>query len=301
MNGAPSSAYMVAEERLRKGDLLLLDGGTGSEILRRQVPSDVNLWAVGPLLNAPELLRGIHETYIAAGADVITTATFRTTSRALAKAGMANRADELTRRAVEVAIEARDRTRQDQPVLIAGSLAPLEDCYDPGAVPPDEELIEAHALQARSLAQAGVDLLLAETMNTVREARAALVVGLEIGLPVWISVTCQAGGKLLSGEPLKAVLDEILQLSPSALLVNCCEPEIATEALAAMSGLHHLPLGVYANNGHEDESGWAFTGDYPPARYLEEARKWVDQGARIVGGCCGTTPEHIRALREGLA
>ena len=76
---------------------------------------------------------------------------------------------------------------------------------------------------------------------------------------------------------------------------------MASEALEALRGPHAILLGAYANNGYEDDAGWAFTGDYPPARYLEEARGWVAAGARIVGGCCGTTPEHIRTLREHLA
>ncbi len=297
---AHNSNYMAAEARLRNGEVLLLDGGTGSEVLRQKIDSEVNLWAVGPLLNAPELLRGIHETYIAAGADILTTATFRTTPRALAKVGMEDQAADLTRRAVEVALEARSRSRHGRPVLVAGSLAPLEDCYDPHAVPPDDELAEGHAFQAQALAQAGVDLILVETMNTVREARAALVAGLQTGMPVWVSLTCQEGGKLLSGEPLKSALDELLQLSPSALLVNCCSPAIATQALESLRGLHTVPIGAYANNGHDDAGGWAFTGEYTPGRYLEEAQRWVKLGACIVGGCCGTTPEHIRALREGL-
>lgn len=295
------SNYRAAEARLRKGEVLLLDGGTGSEVLRRNIHAEVDLWAVGPLLNAPELLRGIHETYIAAGADILTTATFRTTPRALAKVGMEARAAELTRRAVEIARDACSRSRHDRPVLVAGSLAPLGDCYDPHAVPPDDELVEGHSLQAQTLAQAGVDLILVETMNTVREARAALVAGLQTGMPVWVSLTCRENGKLLSGEPIKSALDELLQLSPSALLVNCCTPTIATQALKSLRGLHNVPIGAYANNGHDEHAGWAFTGDYTPARYLEEAQRWLALGARIVGGCCGTTPEHIRALREGLS
>jgi len=297
---ARNSNYMAAETRLRNGEVLLLDGGTGSEVLRRKIDSEVNLWAVGPLLNAPELLRGIHETYIAAGADILTTATFRTTPRALAQVGMEDQAADLTHRAVEVALEACSRSRHGRPVLVAGSLAPLGDCYDPDAVPPDDELVEGHAIHAQTLAQAGVDLILVETMNTVREARAALVASLQTGMPVWVSLTCQPGGKLLSGEPLKTALDQLLQLSPSALLVNCCAPAIATEALESLRGLHNVPIGAYANNGHDDGASWAFTGDYSPVRYLEEAQHWLGLGAQIVGGCCGTTPEHIRALREGL-
>ena len=168
-------------------------------------------------------------------------------------------------------------------------------------MPDEAELQAEHEAHAANLAEAGVNLLLAETMNTVREARAALLAGLPTGLPMWISLTCGKGGMLLSGEPLKAALDALLPLAPSALLVNCTAPDHTTAALEVLQGLHTVPLGAYANNGHPtDETGWAFTGDYPPARYVEEARLWVERGARIIGGCCGTTPEHIRALREGL-
>ncbi|MGD8374925.1 MAG: homocysteine S-methyltransferase family protein [Acidobacteriota bacterium] len=292
-------SYRDLEQRLQRGDVILLDGGTGSEVLRLRLPSTVGLWAVSPLLNAPDVLREIHETYIAAGADIITTATFRTHRRALLHAGLDHDAAELTCRAVALAEEAR--LRSERGVLIAGSMAPLEDCYEPDRVPDDAELQAEHEAHARILGEAGVNFLLAETMNTVREARAALLAGLQTGLPTWISLTCTGGGRLLSGETIKAALDALLPLAPSALLVNCTAPDHVTTALAAMQGLHTVPLGAYANNGHPTgTTGWAFTGDYPPARYVEEARRWRGHGARILGGCCGTTPEHIRALREDL-
>jgi S-methylmethionine-dependent homocysteine/selenocysteine methylase len=294
-------SYRNLQERLDAGQTVLLDGGTGSEVLRRRAQLPVALWAVGPLLNAPEMLRQIHETYIAAGAEIITTATFRTQARALRQVGREHEAPALTRRAVEVAEQARARAHSGREVLIAGSMAPLEDCYEPGLVPPDAELRAEHEAHARNLAEGGVDFLLAETMNTVREARAALLAGLQTGLPVWVSLTCTAGARLRSGEPIKAAMDALLPLAPSALLVNCSSPEHTTEALAALGGLHTVPLGAYANNGHPlDAAGWSFTGEYPPPRYVEEARRWRKRGARILGGCCGTTPEHIRALREDL-
>ena len=291
--------YVALQSRLEAHELILLDGGTGTEVLSRWQPQSVALWGVGPLLNAPEVLREIHETYIAAGADVITTATFRTNRRALDRFGHGSRSEELTARAVAVAIDARARAGGEGRVLVAGSMAPLEDCYQPDAVPTDPVLAGEHEEHARFLAEAGVDFLLAETMNTVREARAALLAGLQTGLPTWISLTCGPGGRLLSGEPIKAALDALLPLSPSALLVNCTSPEHTTAALEEMRGPHTVPLGAYANNGHEEDGGW-LAGTYTPARYLEAARGWLRHGARIVGGCCGTTPEHVRTLREGL-
>ena len=293
-------SYRAFHDRLQQGEVILLDGGTGTEAVRRQVPSSVHPWAVSPVLNAPEMLREIHETYITAGAEVITTATFRTTRRALAREGKEDEAGPLTARAVEIAVEARSRARREKPVLIAGSMAPLEDCYHPESVPSDPELEREHREHARHLGEAGVDLILAETMNTVREARMALLAGLETGLPTWLSLACLEGGRLLSGETLKEALDALLPLAPSALLVNCTAPDVTTTALEALRGPHTVPLGAYANNGHENGDGWSFTGDYPPARYLEEAERWVALGAQLVGGCCGTMPEHIQAMRGGL-
>jgi S-methylmethionine-dependent homocysteine/selenocysteine methylase len=294
-------AYAPIDRKLAAGGRVLLDGGLGTEILRQGACAEVGLWAVAPLLNAPESLRQIHETYVAAGAEVLTTATFRTSGRSLAAIGRGADADRLTRGAVRIAQEARERSRADRSVAIAGSLAPVGDCYRPAEVPGDDVLLEEHRTQARRLADAGVDLLLAETMNTVREARAALVAGLETGLPVWVSLVCGDGARLLSGETLKQAADALMPLAPAALLVNCSTPERTTAAITALRGPHSVPLGAYANNGEPDEeAGWRFNGQYPPARYAAEARGWLDLGARIVGGCCGTTPEHIRTLREAV-
>src|SRR5262245_24319854 len=113
--------YATIDRKLADGGWVLLDGGTGTEILRRGLPETVALWALSPLLHAPEALRSIHETYIAAGAEVITTATFRTGARALRGVGLEAESERLTRAAVRLAAEARDRSRVVRPVAIAGS------------------------------------------------------------------------------------------------------------------------------------------------------------------------------------
>jgi homocysteine S-methyltransferase len=170
---------------LAAGRVLLLDGATGTELQRRGVDTGLPLWSARALVEAPDVLRAIHADYIAAGADIITTNTFRTHGRTLTRASLGERTRALTPLAVKIAREAAQQA--DLKIFVAGSMSPLEDCYSPQLVPPDGELWIEHAEMARDLAQAGCDLLLVETMNTIREAVIARVRG-GYGLPVCVSV-----------------------------------------------------------------------------------------------------------------
>ena len=284
-------------ERLNRREFLLLDGALGTELERRGIATRLPLWSAEALLEQPELVREIHEQYIRAGAEVITTATFRTSRRTLDKVGMGDRARELTRLAVRLAVEARENAAE-RPVWIAGSVAPLEECYDPSLVPPPDIAFEEHRELARWLAEAGVDLLLLETMNTVSEARAALEAGRPTGLPVWVSVICGADGRLLGGDTVAeavAELEPLEPLGPAALLINCTPAPWIEEPLRQMIERATVPVGVYANMGVPQPNG-SFRHFLSPREYAGRAAEWVGVGARIVGGCCGTTPEHIRAL-----
>src|SRR5262249_26353454 len=139
------------------------------------------LWSARPLLEDPELVWTIHGDEVASGADVLTADTFRTHARTLAKAGLAERSGELTALAVRLAHQAAAAPGRE--VFVAGSLSPLEDCYRPDLAPDDDALEREHDAQARRLAEAGVDLILAETHNSVREAAAATRAALRTGLP----------------------------------------------------------------------------------------------------------------------
>ena len=291
--GATRSAEAELRERLAQGPPLLLDGATGTELERRGVPSELPLWSARALLEAPELLARIHAEYVAAGAEVVTANTFRTQRRTLAHAGLAGRTRELTRCAVELA----RRSTQGAPrrIFVAGSMAPLEDCWRPDRVPEDEALAREHAEHAENLRAAGVDLLLLETFGTLREALAALRAARTSGLPVWASFACDAQGRLLSGEPLAEALAAARALGPLALLVNCLPPSHVEPALAALRACG-LPFGVYPNLGAPTAGGKRRTEELDPAALAALTRRWVAAGARIVGGCCGTTPAHLRAL-----
>jgi S-methylmethionine-dependent homocysteine/selenocysteine methylase len=293
--------------------VLLLDGATGAELQRRGVDTRLPLWSARALLEAPDVLSAIHTDYIAAGADIITTNTFRTQRRTLTRAGVGERTRELTHLAVKIARDAAGRVGRT--VFVAGSIAPLEDCYSPQLAPPDDELHSEHTEMARNLAEAGCDLLLVETMNTIREAVSAARCAAATGLPVCVSFVAGLNGlppdqidravlddrlaetTLLSGESIAEAVAALQSINPAAILINCVPLAYIDRAFDELRAAHSGPIGLYANVGHaDDQVGWRLTDEVLPAAYAEHARRWIRQGAAIIGGCCGTTPDHIAAL-----
>ncbi len=296
---------------------MLLDGATGTELQRRGVDTSLPLWSARALLEAPAVLRAIHADYVTAGADILTTNTFRTHRRTLTRAGLGERTRELTQFAVRLAREAAQQA--DRKVFVAGSLSPLEDCYSPQLVPPDGELWIEHAEMAHDLAQAGCDLLLIETMNTIREAVIAARCAATTGLPVCVSFVAGLNGlppdqitqigsdeslaplTLLSGESISEAVQAVQPLRPAVILLNCVPLAYIDRAFDELRAAYHGPIGLYANVGYADDRvGWTLTDDVRPAAYAQRARSWLQRGATIIGGCCGTTPEHIAALKEIL-
>ncbi len=291
-------------ERLQSATPLVLDAAMGSDLDRRGLHTTLPLWSALGLLKRPNLVRQIHLDNLLAGADIVTTNTFRTTARTLVKAGLdPARAPDLDAQAVRLAREARiESGRLD--AYIAGSIAPLEDCYLPVFETPPEIALSEHRAQAISLAAAGVDLLMVETMPTATEAAIALQAAVETGLPGTIGFVCAPPGRdepvrLLSGETLAFAVARVRDLRPTAIFVNCAAPPVITAALRELRELTILPVGAYANVGHVDtDVGWSpdegMTGD----RYAQNAKEWIALGARVVGGCCGTHPGHTSALRS---
>jgi S-methylmethionine-dependent homocysteine/selenocysteine methylase len=289
-------------QRLERGELILLDGALGTELERRGVPTPLPLWSAQAIVDAPEVLRRIHEDYARAGADVLAAATFRTTPRVMAKAGRpGSDADRLTESAIRIAVEGRERAAAARPVWIGGSLGPLEDCYRPEEAPPRDAMEREHADQARRLARAGADLLLLETFNRIDEAIAAASAARETGLAFTVSFVCIAGARLFSGEPLADAIRAVEPLSPTAVLVNCTPLDETVACLEVMSRTAQLPFGAYPNAGVVGPTGaWRFDPAVTPERFAALAKEWLRTGAQVLGGCCGTAPDHIKALRESL-
>lgn len=282
---------------LEKNRVLLLDAAMGTELQRRGLATDLPLWSARALLEHPDAVLQIHRDYVSAGADIITTNTFRTTGRTFRRAGLADRSDSLTAHAVALA-HAASGSASPRRVLVAGSIAPLEDCYRPDLVPPDHELDIEHAELAGRLAANGVDLLLLETFGTIRETVAACRAALGTGLDVVVSFLCRSDGRLYGGEDLSVAVQTIEHLGPAAVSVNCISPRHAEAIVQTLVSSTSLPCAIYANVGipGEERTG-AFQRDLGPVEYAAHAARWLALGASIIGGCCGTTAAYLRELR----
>lgn len=292
-------------------DLILLDGGMGRELQRRRLIEVKTVWSATALIEHPSTVRDIHQSFIEAGADVITTSNYGVVPKLLAMENMAHRFEELTRTALDLAIEARRRTGRT--VRIAGSLPPLDTSYRPELVGPAREIEPVYRHLAAQLAE-GADLLLCETMSSAGEARAAALGALSTGKPVWVSWTLDeaANGRLRSGETLAEAFGALNGLPVEAYLFNCCSPEAIDCALAPLRRLTDRPIGAYANAftplpaGYVMGQGLGEGGESPlrddldVGRYVEIALGWRSAGATVIGGCCGIGPDHIAALRQSL-
>jgi S-methylmethionine-dependent homocysteine/selenocysteine methylase len=311
------AAYEGIKNRLDRGEPVLLDGGLGTEVVRRGVR-----WRQHGMRTDADTVRVVHEDYVKAGADVITTNTFQLTRRTylnlfhdldhmrrIGAPGLESQAAALIEKAVALAEEAVRNAGPGRLIAIAGSISPLNHCFRPDLSPPFEEALKEHSESAGLLAKSGVDLILLETMNTGAEATAALQAAKKTDLPVWVSFVLAPGGKsILGGEPVLEAARVAESGGAAAVLFNCAPPDDIAAGLKELAGRSKLPIGAYAHVGRYDPPSWKFdfhpqfsgTEDWPAERYANYAKSWREMGATIVGGCCGTTPDHVRAVREVL-
>ncbi len=310
-------SYEAIRAKLSRQEPVVLDGAIGTELVRRGVR-----WRKHGLVTDAAAVRQLHDDYLAAGAEIIRTDTFqlnpriyrnvfrsREHMRHIGAPGLEDLAPKLVRRSVELAREARAGAQREETVAIAGVLSPLEHCYRPDLAPPADQARREHEEQARLFADAGADLLLLESMNTLAEAKAALAAGKAAGLPVWVSFVLGPEGELLSREPLEQAVREAERGGADAVLVNCAPPEDVTRALARFPAFCGVPFGGFAHIGRFSPPSWKFeffpqfieTESWPPERYLAQAWRWRASGALILGGCCGTTPAHIAMICAELA
>lgn len=289
-------------ECLDRGEILLLDGGTGTELERRGVPMDSAAWCGTAALEHKDAVRDLHEDYIRAGADAIITNTFATHRPLLEAAGLGDKVGVIVRRAVEAALEARDRAGCPG-VLVAGSMSTMPANNIQGGYPPVDEQMAAYREQCGLLAEAGVDVIALEMMQFHERALIAFRAARETGLPVWLGVSARKDpdtGAITPfnwpDESFEELLDRLIPLGPSIVHVMHSEIAAVPEAVAMVQERWDGPVGVYPESGYFTMPNWNFVDVIDPADLLEEARGWVAAGVQIVGGCCGLGPEHIRAL-----
>jgi S-methylmethionine-dependent homocysteine/selenocysteine methylase len=276
------------QAKLARGELVLLDGGTGTELRRRGARVDPAAWAGLAAHEHPQLLEAIHRDYIAAGADVIVANTFAGT-RFLFDAA---RVGELWEPTVHAAVTIARRARESLPVAVAGSISNLPPYFDVSAYPePARECADYRAL-AELLAAAGSDLIALEMIQDIVHGARAFDAACATGLPVWLGLSARRHprhGRLvgydLGEQRLEDVLDMLLPRQPSVVNVMHSTLDAVEPALAAIRQRWSGPIGAYP-----EVSG------ITPSAFARAALRWAHAGAQLIGGCCGSTPAHIAEL-----
>ena len=287
------------------GKPVVIDGGMGTLLEQSGVPMDGKVWSGRAVLTHPDAVLQAHEAYIAAGAEVIIANTFAAARHMLEPGGLGDHVKEINLNAVRLAQQARDNVATEA-VAIAGSIcewAPTDDSkwHTPEAVG------RSTREQAEILAQAGVDLIALEMCQRIDFSVATVEAALEFGLPVWIGVSARShkGSSSLSVFDYQELdfksLVKSLAGYPS-MMINIMHTPVTDvdEALSIAKQYWDGPVGIYPESGYFTMPNWQFIDVIEPDELAKLAQTWVDNGVRMVGGCCGLGPEHIAALRQAL-
>jgi homocysteine S-methyltransferase len=295
--------------------MMVLDGALATELESRGADLRDSLWSARCLIERPELIREVHLDYFRAGADVATTATYQATFEGFARRGIERRAAaQHMREAVALAIGARDefwaaaenRAGRLRP-LVAASIGPYGAMLADGSeyrgdyALDDNALADFHRPRLRVLADAGADLLACETIPCLREARVLAGLLRELpDTPAWISFSCKDGRHNCEGENMGACAAE-LHGHPQivAVGVNCTAPQYITPLLRTMREATDKPLVIYPNSGESyDAAAKQWSGGPGAIQIGQQARDWYAEGARLIGGCCRSSPRDIRAVKQ---
>ncbi|MEN0041539.1 MAG: homocysteine S-methyltransferase family protein [Pseudomonadota bacterium] len=287
--------------------IVLLDGGMGQELIARSANPPSPLWSARVMLDEPEIVEATHRDYIEAGAKVLILNTYSATPERLARDADVSLFEPLQAKAVELAKAAKGG-RDD--VKIAGCLPPLFGSYHPENAPDEGTCLTTYR---RIVAEQAphVDVIICETLGSIREVKAAVRACVEAGIPVWCGMTAMdANGSLLrSGETVAEAAQGAKEEGAAAVAINCSWPEAITEAIPDLAATG-LPFGGWANGFTNAGADLALGGtvegmgkrtDLGPESYADHAMGWVDAGATIVGGCCEVGPAHIVEISRRLA
>jgi S-methylmethionine-dependent homocysteine/selenocysteine methylase len=282
----------------------ILDGAMGSELIRRGIDLPEHIWSAAANLTHPELVLEIHREYVDAGADFITTNTFRTTQRAYLKtctstgSVSSKETGTLARKSLNKAVEIA-RKAAGTNALVLGSIAPLEDCYSSELFPGKNTAITEFRQLGEWLSVAGVDILLLETMNSLAETEAGLFALQEFELPLWVSFVLKDDTHLLSGDKLVDALILIQNYSVEMALLNCNSLQRTENAMIHLANNWGGKWGIYPNLGIGEPSPDGKISKYEAMdKFTILMEKAIDMGASVVGACCGSFPVHISELSK---
>ena len=317
------SDYTDLRARLEGREVIILDGAIGTQLQRMEVPLSHDAWAAIALETHPFTVRRLHELYIEAGVDVITTNTYSSARHNLLPLGLGDKVHELNLRAAMLAQDARDRSASARPVWIGGSVSNYglmagaetgwrDYQYFRDRIETSDDQARANLReQAEILAESGVDFLIAEPTGSTVQRRWVFEACLATGLPVWSGFKCHrdtADGSLKVGywseEALDAEFTALAALGGEVVTVFHSPVDATDDALAVVKAHWDGPIGVYPEaerpdyvEMHRDDS---IRTKLTPDEFVARAGRWVAGGVQVIGGCCGVEIEYIRPLRDAL-
>ena len=285
-------------ERLNSGEILVADGATGTNLQKVGLVGGMHTedW----VLDHPEKILDLEKVFVAAGSDIILTCTFGGTFPRMKGAKHADEVERINKRAVELA---REAASMRDGVLVAGSIGPIGQLLKPYGPLAYEDAVAAFTQQARSLAEGGVDLIVLETHFALEEVNAAFEGTRSVtDLPIVVSFGYDRGTRTMMGVKPADVMKKYKAMGATLIGANCGTTlenmeSVIKEYAAAESG---FPLWAKPNAGMPRLEGDETIYDVTPDEMAEYAKKYVALGARVVGGCCGSTPEHVAAIAKAI-
>jgi homocysteine S-methyltransferase len=294
--------YADLVARIDAGDVVVIDGGTGTEIQRRGVAMDGDTWCAEANIDAPATVREVHSSYVDAGAELIITNTYPTSPLLFDHLGRGDDVERIDRTAIRLAKEAADGR-----AVVGGSISVMRPVVAGGDRTvvfhnwTEERTRDLYRRKAATMADAGVDVLVMEMMRDTDYSVWATEETIATGLPVWVGIAVERGpdGELVGASrpecSLASVVDAIAPLGPDLVAIMHSSPDDTGPALDVVRSRTDVRLGAYPESGYFEMPNWRFV-EIDVDDLVARTHGWVDQGARVVGGCCGITPHHIAGL-----
>ena len=289
----------------------ILDGGLATELEKRGHNLDDDLWSARLLIEHPNEILAVHREYLDAGADIVTSSSYQATVDGFVKLGkQKSEAEQLITRSIKLAQQACHEFASVNPSESSKQVAAGVGPYGAAQADGSEytgayrvshtQLLDFHFDRWHLLLSANPDLVICETIPNVVEAKVLCQLAQETNLPVWISFSCQNESAISDGTPIEDITELILNSSAKGIGLNCTPPSLISPLVTKIRSVcQRIPVLVYPNSGETyqiETRSW--TGITEVAEFSKLAQTWIDQGVDVIGGCCRTTPNHIRALSQ---
>ncbi|WP_434796862.1 homocysteine S-methyltransferase [Terrisporobacter vanillatitrophus] len=303
------------EKFLKENKLMILDGALATELERRGCDINDSLWSAKILAKNPEVIKDVHYDYFASGADCAITASYQATIKGFVENGYSeDEARRLISKSVEIAKEARDEFWKDEKnrenrsyPIVAASVGPYGAYLADGSEYrgnyniSDDELKNFHKERIELLINAGADILACETIPCLQEAKAIVEVVKEFeGVYCWISFSCKSETEISDGTLISTCIKELEALPQVAAVgINCTAPNYVSSLIKEIKEVSKKAIVAYPNSGEEyDANTKDWHGKTSDKCFCESCKSWYEDGARLIGGCCRTTPEDIKSIAD---